>query len=110
MNICLENEPRKARKEHRCVECHWPIMPGDLYQRYRGISDGEPVTAKTCAACQELWDKVLERFTPSELPEGWQFETLFEYCDGELGDAYKAIIGQRSIDLQAKAAWVESLL
>ena len=48
---CISTEWRKARKEHRCIECHVPIAPGELYEFISGIWDGEPDSYKTCRAC-----------------------------------------------------------
>jgi hypothetical protein len=43
---------RKARKVHRCCECHRDsIKPGDLYLIEAGIWDGEWETFKTCRVC-----------------------------------------------------------
>ncbi len=41
----------KARKQHRCCECHGAIMPGEQYEKITGIWNGEPETYKTCAVC-----------------------------------------------------------
>lgn len=45
------SENRKARKEHRCLECFRVIHAGEQYQHVRGVWDGEPGTYKTCAHC-----------------------------------------------------------
>ncbi len=44
----------KARKPHRCHECHGPINPGDSYKRSSGKWDGRVDTYAECALCMEL--------------------------------------------------------
>ena len=45
------DEMRKARKEHRCVECHRVIKPGEAYRYEFGIYEHEAAQYKTCAHC-----------------------------------------------------------
>ena len=47
---------RKARKQHRCLECNAPILPGETYEYAAGKSEGGMWDAKTCAACLALVD------------------------------------------------------
>lgn len=42
---------RKARKEHKCCECHKTIQPGETYSYASGIWDGEPKSYKSCRGC-----------------------------------------------------------
>lgn len=44
----------KARKPHKCCECHEDIKKGDLYQYYSGIWD-EPASYKQCTRCAEIF-------------------------------------------------------
>lgn len=41
----------KARKLHKCCECHIPIPIGVEYQRIVGKWDGQLSTFKTCMQC-----------------------------------------------------------
>lgn len=81
---------RKARQQHRCVECLATINPGDYYQCQTLFTDGRSETYRTCEACvparQWLMDQcngwifgeVLE-----ELVEHWEEDTA--YRTPELG-------------------------
>ena len=53
-SVCLSQKIVKARKKHRCGECHQVILPGQEYERYTGIYDGDFFTAKTCSDCLSL--------------------------------------------------------
>jgi hypothetical protein len=48
---CQSTSIRKARKAHRCCECHEPILPGQRYEYTSGVWDGAPDAFKTCLAC-----------------------------------------------------------
>lgn len=54
---------RKARKPHKCWECHKTIEKGEVYEYSSGIFDGDPFSTKRCMDCAELIDYV------SSLPE-----------------------------------------
>lgn len=41
----------RARKTHRCSECHEPIAVGDSYLRTFGVWGGDASRFKTCARC-----------------------------------------------------------
>lgn len=43
----------KAKKAHRCCECNGVIQPGETYQRYWGVWDGEAATYRICSDCNE---------------------------------------------------------
>ncbi|QUX96557.1 hypothetical protein C0J08_14635 [Marinomonas sp. CT5] len=49
---------RKARKAHKCCECHAVINIGDRYQYSSGVWDGEPDDYKQCLGCGEIFDAV----------------------------------------------------
>jgi hypothetical protein len=49
--VSLGSRMRKARKEHRCYECHRQIVTGETYEAAKGVSDGDIQTFKTCAHC-----------------------------------------------------------
>ena len=44
----------KARKAHKCTECHGTIAPGEAYLNTWGIWEGEAHTFKRCADCIDL--------------------------------------------------------
>lgn len=48
----------KARKRHRCIECTGVIEPGEHYERFTGLWDGEWSTYCTCTECDELRSEV----------------------------------------------------
>lgn len=52
MPACSDSVMRKARKQHKCYECQRPIEPGERYEYYSGIWDGEPESYKTCRHCK----------------------------------------------------------
>jgi len=43
---------KKARKPHRCDECHKNILIGASFEKVRLLSDGEWKTFATCVACK----------------------------------------------------------
>ena len=47
---------RKAKKSHRCDECHSPILPGEVYEYAAGKQDGDMWDSKTCPRCLALVD------------------------------------------------------
>lgn len=50
----FESDMRKARKEHRCVECRRSIHAGDRYEYAAGVWDGDFYAFKTCLRCVGL--------------------------------------------------------
>lgn len=42
---------QRARKVHTCDECRDEIKPGERYEVFAGMSDGEFFSTKTCAFC-----------------------------------------------------------
>ena len=44
----------KARKEHKCCECHRVILKGEEYGYVFGVWEGEARTYKTCEQCNDL--------------------------------------------------------
>ena len=49
----------KARKLHRCCECHGVINPGDTYEKAFIVQDGDARNFKTCQKCTEARDWLL---------------------------------------------------
>lgn len=47
---------RKARKAHKCCECHEDINSGDQYQYSSGVWDGEPRDYKQCLNCGVIFE------------------------------------------------------
>lgn len=44
----------RARKDHRCCECHQVIAKGSQYHRFSGKFDGDMFTETTCLPCSEI--------------------------------------------------------
>lgn len=75
-------ELRKARKEHRCDGCGVRILPGEQYLSLFCVSDGEPMTSKTCKACDEIADRFAkEHHSGKPFPDGLQ--EIIENCIDE---------------------------
>lgn len=51
-SIVLREEQRKARKEHKCMECFRTINKGEKYLNEGTLFDGRKSTHKTCSHCQ----------------------------------------------------------
>lgn len=64
-----------ARKEHVCCECGGAIKPGEKYQLFKGIWDGEAARFKTCTDCEALRREVTGR------GEEFIFGELYGHCD-----------------------------
>lgn len=62
---------RKAKKQHKCCECHQQINIGDEYEYSSGIWGGEPHSFKTCKTC-------------AAIREEYRAETNEDVCFGEL--------------------------
>lgn len=50
------HDTRRARKEHRCDDCHRVIRKGETYIRGVGLGDGTAWTWKECAHCRAILD------------------------------------------------------
>jgi len=51
-------ELRRARKPHRCCECHGTIRPKESCWFHHGLWDGEFLTFKVCSECEELRKRI----------------------------------------------------
>lgn len=73
-----------ARKKHRCCECYTDINPGDVYERIKGLWDGEWSTYKTCERCSDLRNSIAAVSCPeySGLRDAY-FEYLQLACQSE---------------------------
>lgn len=49
---------RKARKEHRCVECRGIINVGEFYKYHHGVFDGSGFSDKLCAECHSMQEEI----------------------------------------------------
>jgi hypothetical protein len=49
-----------AKKEHECVECGEPILPGQKYHRVEGKWEGHWGTYKTCYPCYHIREDYCE--------------------------------------------------
>jgi hypothetical protein len=66
--VCEKITP-KASKPYRCGECRAVINPGETYERFKGLWDGEWSTFVTCAGCADVRQNV----APCEpYPELWE--------------------------------------
>ena len=54
MPSCYGRDHRKARKAHKCCECHGMIQPGEIYHYHHGVWDGEARGFKVCIDCDAL--------------------------------------------------------
>jgi hypothetical protein len=50
----------KARKQHKCVECHKAIHPGETYHRVNYIFDGSAGSWAECSRCHAVRAKIAE--------------------------------------------------
>ncbi len=51
----------KARKQHRCVECNDPIMPGEKYIYFVAKFEGDFSAVKCCRRCEYLRDLIAKK-------------------------------------------------
>lgn len=60
----FKQQTRKARKSHKCCECHQEISIGEKYDYVSGIWEDNPDSYKTCMSClavrDDYWDKTGE--------------------------------------------------
>ena len=54
----FKTKTRKARKAHKCCECHKSIKRGEFYQYSSGIWDSEPDAYKQCLTCFAILQQV----------------------------------------------------
>ena len=52
---------QRARKQHRCCECHEPIMPGQKYEKIFAVFEGDVSTHKTCEFCANEYQRLLAK-------------------------------------------------
>lgn len=74
---CFQSVLRKAKKTHKCYECHGIIDIGEKYHYQSGIWAGEPASYKICVDCEEL-KKEIEKTIKSQYDK-IAFGELYEY-------------------------------
>jgi len=72
-----EHSERKARKQHRCCECHGTISTGEHYHYHSGIWNGQPASYKVCRDCDEL-RSLVEGLTSCRAPFEGLVDELIE--------------------------------
>jgi hypothetical protein len=82
---CMVVKTRKARREHRCCECHGVIRAGEDYNFVSGIWDGEAMDFKRCPTCAALASEAADS-------EGFVFENLIEELEGASMDQARRYI------------------
>lgn len=66
--MILEEEERRARRPHKCVECERKIRPKETYTHLFAIARtdcwrrGEGYSCDTCSSCVKDWDVVMQLF------------------------------------------------
>jgi len=90
----------KARRPHRCCECRGTIPPGETYERFEGVWDGQFSAYKTCTDCTDL--------RSTTCPDGWQFGSLYEevFAHADLIPVFNAIRRKRSAP-ESPGGWME---
>jgi len=67
-----------AIKQHKCCECHQPILPSEKYEYVAQRYDGEFFTHKTCIDCLSVRNEFF--------CDGWCFEFLWEYLTEHINE------------------------
>ena len=80
---CSVVKTRRARKEHKCCECHGLILPGSRYEYTSGIWDGDPMDFKTCLTCVAIREQYC--------PRSWVYGMLAESIHECLGFDYRKV-------------------
>jgi hypothetical protein len=80
----------KARKQHKCCECHRDIQPGEKYQRSEGLWEGEWMTFKTCMLCYDLRKKIAFSLPYDEAPAFGELREWAQEADIEFPPKAKA--------------------
>ncbi len=78
-----QEQPRRARRTHRCCECRRTIAAGEVYLNSFGIWDGTPAEYCTCAECHEVREDLR-----AEMPRGHVYdeETACALAFGNLAE------------------------
>lgn len=112
-NEFYHDATRKARKQHKCCECHRVIEPRETYQRAAGKSDGNLWNYSTCFLCAEirehfqcgrgwlfgsLWEDLGENFIPEMVAGGPCLEGLSAAAKERLFEEWRRWRGLRGTD------------
>lgn len=81
VGVYLGGGSRRARKQHRCVECRRTIEPGETYEYWSWAMDGTVDTAKMCAHCQAV---LTIGHAITGCPKVWNVTMMFDR-DPEIG-------------------------
>ena len=65
-----------AKKKYKCTECGKDILPGDVYESFRGKADGQWHSGRTCPVCLNIRNVLF--------CDGWQYEGLYEDLDNHI--------------------------
>lgn len=87
---CYTHAKPRAKKEHKCCECHGMIAPGETYHRISGVWDGSASTFKRCQVCQEIAEAIDARI---ELEYG---RSALEDDGVELGNLIEFVAAKES--------------
>ena len=79
----------KARKAHKCCECHVEIKKCDTYQYSKGIWD-EPASYKQCARCAEIFIEAT-RIDAEHFGDGVGFTDLREWFLRNMSRDYQGV-------------------
>lgn len=85
---CMWETHPRARKEHRCCECHSVIGPGEKHQLIKGVWDGRFATYRTCAICETVRKKAMAEYRSDE---GIAFGCLWEETGVEFESVAAAV-------------------
>lgn len=77
-------EPRKARKDHKCDGCWAVIAVGQKYLSHFSVLDGDATSEAMCSACEAARKEFADVHGTSPTP-GFMVELLRE-CIGERDD------------------------
>jgi hypothetical protein len=61
---------RRARKEHKCCECHETIRPGERYEHVFYVFEGTPGTYKTCEFCATEFARLEKKHPDAQFVKG----------------------------------------
>lgn len=95
----LRKDIRTARKIHKCGECRDTIKPGEKYEDFVGVFDGEIFKQKTCLDCLSLRGVFFS--------DGFYYEMIRENLSEHIRDCYGEISEKNISDLTPAAReWV----
>ena len=107
MPDCYGCDMRKARKDHKCCECHGTIKRGEKYHYHHGVWCGEAASYKVCTDCEMLRT---DCDRDARYDERTPFEGLHDSIEGirepELINRFAEIIRRRGATLPL---WIEEL-